>query len=226
MANKKIIKARDIVRDSLAGFTDADLMKKYQLSVRQLQEVREQLFEGGRIYVKAIAADIRARLTDFELMHKYSLSLEALEEVLQQLVDVGAIRPEELRERSALYDDPAQRVLTRRYPRIYVRARLPIYDATYLPREGVVRDLSNHGVRVASRRSDIGQVKTFLIRGGEFAGIDSFEFDVESRWLQAKGSPARYFLAGFQITATSDRGRMNFQKLLEALMFSEIASKT
>ena len=117
MPTKKVIKARDLIRDIRDGMTDPGLMEKYQLSSQSLQEIRKRLPESGRLEIKAIVTDIRARSTDFELCHKYDLSLEELPGVFEKLVELGVIRTAELKERSAFYDEPQNRSVTRRFPR-------------------------------------------------------------------------------------------------------------
>ena len=77
MPTKRVIKARDLIRDIGDGMTDSELMEKYQLSSQGLQQIRKRLPESGRLDIKAIVADIRARATDFELGHKYDLSLNS-----------------------------------------------------------------------------------------------------------------------------------------------------
>ena len=81
-----------------------------------LDPAREALPDMRKIKAKKIAADIRARMSDFELMSKYELSLEQVEEVLEKLVEAGTIREAEIKERSLFFDDPANRLKTRRFP--------------------------------------------------------------------------------------------------------------
>ena len=40
MPTKKVIKARDLIRDIGDGMTDSELMEKYQLSSQRLQQIR------------------------------------------------------------------------------------------------------------------------------------------------------------------------------------------
>ena len=62
MANKKSIKARDIVRDIRAGISDAELMDKYHLTARGLQSAFNQLIEKKAISVQ----ELYGRPTDEE----------------------------------------------------------------------------------------------------------------------------------------------------------------
>ena len=137
MPTKKVIKARDLIRDIGHGMTDSELMEKYQLSSQRLQQIRQRLPESGKLEIKAIVADIRARATDFELCHKYDLSLEELPGVFERLVELGVIRAAELKERSAFYDEPENRSVTRRFQRTLLGLELPVYDPDEPDRKGL-----------------------------------------------------------------------------------------
>ncbi len=214
MPTKKVIKARDLIRDIGDGMTDSELMEKYQLSSQRLQQIRKRLPESGRLDIKAIVADIRARATDFELCHKYDLSFEELPGVFEKLVELGVIRAAELKERSAFYDEPQNRSVTRRFPRTLLGLELPIYDPDDPARKGLVRDLSERGLRVASLRPDINLAKRFVIRPDWFPPIRPFDIGVECRWINKKELSRKYFLAGFEITFISTRSREQLRKLL------------
>ncbi|MGO9121297.1 MAG: PilZ domain-containing protein [Desulfomonilaceae bacterium] len=214
MPTKKVIKARDLIRDIRDEMTDPELMEKYQLSIQSLQEIRKRLPESGRLEIKAIVADIRARSTDFELCHKYDLSLEELPGVFEKLVELGVIRTAELKERSAFYDEPLNRSVTRRFPRTLVGLELPIYDRDDQTRKGLVRDLSERGLRVASLRPDINLAKRFVIRPDWFPPIRPFDIGVECRWIKKKKPSRNYFMAGFEITSISSRSQAALRKVL------------
>lgn len=214
MPTKKVIKARDLIRDIGDGMTDSELMEKYHLSSQKLQQIRKRLPESGRLEIKAIVDDIRARATDFELCHKYDLSLEELSGVFEKLVGLGVIRAAELKERTAFYDEPQYRSVTRRFPRTLLALELPIYDPDDPARKGLVRDLSERGLRVASLRPDIDLARRFVIRPDWFPPIRPFDIGVECRWTNKTEPSRKYFLAGFEITSISSRSQAELRKLL------------
>ncbi|MFH1115791.1 MAG: hypothetical protein V1792_17925 [Pseudomonadota bacterium] len=49
MAEKRIIKAKDIVNDIRAGLSDHELMGKYKLSIRGLESIFKKLEESGTV---------------------------------------------------------------------------------------------------------------------------------------------------------------------------------
>ncbi len=214
MPNKRIIKARDIIRDIGHGMTDSELMEKYRVSSQRLQEIRKRLPESGRLEIKAIVADIRARASDFELCHKYDLSFDELPGVFKKLVELGFIREAELEERSAFYDKPQNRSVTRRSPRKRIELEFPIYDPDDPGRKGLLRDLSERGLRVASLRPDINLAKRFVISPDWFPNIRPFEIEVECKWIKMKERRRKYFVAGFEITFISKRSQQELQKFL------------
>jgi len=221
MPIKRVIKAKELIRDIGDGMTDPELMEKYRLSGEKLQEIRKRLQESGRLEIKEIVTDIRARATDFELCHKYDLSLEDLPGLFEKLVDSGFIRKEELAERTAFYDEPQNRLLTRRFPRKQVSLELPVYDPDDPDRKGLLRDLSEKGLRVASLRPDINLAKRFVIRPDWFPNIRPFEVGVECKWMKTKGPSKKYFVAGFEITSISNTSQEELRKLLRHAKLTE-----
>jgi hypothetical protein len=214
MATKKVIKAGDLVRDICDGMTDSELMEKYHLSGQRFQEIRKRLPKSGGLEIEAIVADIRARATDFELCHKYDLSFEELPNVFEELVELDVTREAELMERSAFYDEPRNRLVTRKFPRRRLDLKLPVYDPDDPPLKGLLRDLSESGLRVASLRPDINLAKRLVIRADWFSGIRPFDVGVECKWIKTKERVRKYFVAGFEITSISSRCQEELRKLL------------
>jgi hypothetical protein len=116
-----------------------------------------------KIKAKKFAADIRARMSDFELMSKYELSLEQIEKVLERLVKAGTIRDAEIKERSLFFDDPANRLQTRRFHRIYLRVPLDMEDLNDSSNKGLLIDLSDDGFRTRGIAVAVGEEKAFLV---------------------------------------------------------------
>ena len=173
------------------------------------------------IKAKEIVADIRARLTDFELMEKYQVTLEGLHKVFDQLVKAGALRPEELEERTPFFDDPANRSKTRAFPRKQVDVPLPIYDSHDSAAKGIVKDLSEKGIRIEGITAMVGESKTFLIPADIFPDVDPIGFEAKCRWVEKKGADKGLCITGFEITGISDDSSRKLRKLIEKLSFQE-----
>jgi uncharacterized protein (DUF433 family) len=217
MSPERRIKAEEILADIRSGMTDSQLMEKYNLSHRQLQKVRSEVEPPGQIRIKEIVQDIRARTSDFELMQKYNLSTDALDGVLRELVAIGAVREAELKERSSFYDEPANRRATRRVSRTRVATALPIHDANDADWMGLLRDLSDHGVRVASRRPGLREIRSFVIKPEATELGESIRFDVICKWIRVAGARRRHHVAGFEITNISEEDLQRLRQLIRQI---------
>jgi hypothetical protein len=155
-----------------------------------------------KIKAHEIVADIRAEVSDFELMAKYELSVQELQKILTKLVDAGRIRKAELEERNPFFDDPANRVQTRRFTRTYLRIPLDIRDIADPGRTGLVTDLSRDGFRTRGLVPAFGEEKEFLIG----SSVVSREIRIRATcvWGKESGRDSHALEAGFQITHVSD----------------------
>jgi len=162
-----------------------------------------------------IVADIRAGVSDFELMTKYELSVQDLAKVLNKLVDANRIRKAELEERNPFFDDPVNRLQTRRSPRTYLRLPLEIQDTANPERTGLVTDLSVDGFRTVDLLPVVGEERAFLIGSSEVAR----KIRIRARCVWAKGaSPGSHRLeAGFEMTHVSDDDFREIRRLTRLL---------
>jgi hypothetical protein len=172
-----------------------------------------------RIKAKKIVADIRAGVSDFELMAKYELSVQDLADVMNKLVDAARIRKAELEERNPFFDDPANRLKTRRSPRTYLRLPLVIQDIADPERAGLVTDLSIDGFRTVDLLPVVGKEKDFLIGSSEVAR--KIRIRAKCVWAKA-GSPGGHRLqAGFKITHVSDDDLSEIRRLTRLLSLGD-----
>jgi len=217
MSRKRTVKADDIIQDRLSGMSDAELADKYQISQRLLDEICEQMLVHGTIRVRDIVRDVRAGTSDFELRDKYELSSVVLETLLNDLVKKGHLRHAELIERSPYYDDPLNRSQTRREFRTPVRIRLAAYDARDRTILGVIRDISDTGLRLATYSPDVAKSEVFLIRAEPFDQVQPFRFKAACRWVIPREHDKTYYLAGFEITEISNEAQSELRKLIDLL---------
>lgn len=169
---------------------------------------------GAMVKIKArdIVSDIRARLSDFELMVKYDLSSDGLDTVLNRLANEGEIRLEELQERSAFFDDPANRRETRACPRAYLRVPLPVHESNNPSNRGVITDMSLIGFRVRGISAEIGDEKDLII---DASGIESgctIELGATCRWSNKMGGDKWLWETGFKIARITPEGLSTIQK--------------
>jgi uncharacterized protein (DUF433 family) len=223
---KREVKAKDVVLDIQAGMDDAALMEKYRLTPRGLQNLFDELAYLGlidqshhrevkpakrRISVSQFVTDIRTGLSDTGFMEKYGLSEKGLIRAKRKLVEAGFVAAEELCD--ALESEGAPLFMNlRQLERYYLDFDLPILDVNAPDIAGKVRDITEQGVGVIGIPAQVGEMKTFLILHKKLFLIKPFLFEARCCW--AKGSETdEGFVAGFQITNTSDADRKQLRKL-------------
>ncbi len=170
-----------------------------------------------RIKAREVLSDIRARASDFELMSKYGISEGQLDRILYRLVEAGVLRREEVKERGAYYDNPANRSHTRRLGRSYLWRPLVIEDIKDTSNRGVVTDLSVKGFQtrgISARKCD---EKTFAVYSNELKGILPINLSAVCRWFNKKGEDRILWVAGFEIINASDDDLEWIQRLIGLL---------
>ena len=158
-----------------------------------------------KIKATQLIADIRSRASDFELMEKYSLSLPLLERVLEMLVERCALRQAELAERGTYFDDPNNRVQTRRGRREYLRIPLIIEQVGGSSASGIITDLSERGFRARGLEVSVFEKKWFEIRPRKERTIKEVQVEAVCRWTGVNLSKAGSYEAGFEIVKVSER---------------------
>ncbi len=167
-----------------------------------------------RIKAKEVLSDIRARASDFELMSKYGLSEGQLKRLLEKLVEAGVLRREEVKERGAFYDDPANRSHTRRLGRSYLWRPLAIEDVKDTSNKGIVTDLSVEGFQTRGISADIGDEKTFAVYSKELKGRRPINFSAVCKWFTKEGVDRILWVAGFRIINVSDDNMKWIRRIL------------
>jgi uncharacterized protein (DUF433 family) len=180
----------------------------------------EQPLVKRRINAKGLIDDLRSGNTDAELMEKYGLSSSALQAVCQKLVARQAISQSELYERSQSYRQRADQIGARRSPRADLSIHVPIYDV-HASATGLLRDISETGLRVAGIEVTIGQIKTFQIPIDTFMQTDPLLIVARCVWVKTKGKNRRYPVAGFEITDLSEKDRKSIREFIKLLLLSK-----
>lgn len=165
----------------------------------------EHLMPMRKIKANRLIADIRSRVSDFELMEKYDLSLVLLQRVMEKLLHRGVLRPEELVERGAYFDDPRNRVQTRGEPRQYLRVPLLVEEVGDSSASGIIIDLSEKGFRTRGLEISAFEKRLFCIRSGEETLLTTVQAEAVCRWTGVELSEAKLCEAGFEIVEISDK---------------------
>ncbi len=130
-----------------------------------------------------------------------------------------AIGHSELYKISSYYRDTIDSITGRRYPRADLTVRVPIYDIGS-GAKGVLRDISETGLRVAGIESSVGQAKTFQIPIDMFMKADPLLIIAECKRVELKGRNSKYFVAGFEIIDLSEGDRKTLRNFIEFLLLS------
>ena len=173
-----------------------------------------------QINAKEMVDDLRSGNTDSELMEKYELSPKALQAICRKLVARQAISQSELYERSPLFRERADQISARKCPRAGLSIHIPIYDLQ-ASATGLLRDISETGLRVAGIESSVGQIKTFQIPIDTFMQADPLLVVTKCKWVKTQGKNRRYPVAGFEIMDLSEKDRKSIREFIKLLLLSK-----
>ena len=176
--------------------------------------------EKRQINGSDILNDLRSGMTDSELHVKYKVSEKGLLNVFKQLVACRAISHSELYKISSSYRDTADRITGRRHPRADLAVRVPIYDMGSGD-IGLLRDISEKGLRVAGIESSVGESKTFQIPIDMFMQAEPLLIIAECKWVELKERQNKYFVAGFEIMDLSETDGLVLRNFIKFLLDSD-----
>ena len=172
-----------------------------------------------RIRTAECAQSIRSGTSDDELMEKYGLTVSQLHKVYSKLLEVRAISQDELYATSELYRKRVDELRARAARRVELGVPLWIYEVRSA-RGGLVRDISETGLRVAGIKSDIGEEKVFQLPLDMFFSLDPLLFTARCMWLETKGKNVQYCVGGYEIADISSTDRDILKKLIGMLLLS------
>jgi len=172
-----------------------------------------------RIRASEIVRHIRSGMTDGELMQRYGLSQRGLHKLFQKLLEAKAISRRELYGRSALFRKRLDDLRARAARRVEVSVPLWIHEVESA-RQGLVRDLSERGMRVAGIKAYTGEEKTFELPVDMFLGFDPLRFTARCVWVETKGKLMEYWVGGYEIAQISENDRDVLRKLVSILVLS------
>lgn len=210
--------ANPVVKTTVKCFMriDPEVKLRHQISeARGDTRVKKRQING-----KNVLDDLRSGMTELELQIKYRLSTNGLCTIYEKLVDRAAISHSELSEWSPLYSRRTLYKESRSYPRADLATRVPIYDLG-TGSVGILRDISENGMRVAGIDASVGQAKTFQIPIDMFMQADPLLIVAECKWAKAKGTMKEYVVAGFEIIDLSANDRNTLQNFISFLLLSE-----
>jgi hypothetical protein len=190
--------------------------------LRYFQHRGAKMMERRQLNGRKVINDLRSGASDWDLRVKYKLSCNSLQTVFEKLVAYGAISHSELCNRSPVYKETTERKWSRKDRRVdlNIPVPVPIYDMETLS-AGLLRDVSEIGLRVAGIESSVGQVKTFQIPVNVFMQTDPVFMVAECKWVELRGKNKELFVAGFEIIDLSDKDRKALRQFMGLLVLDE-----
>jgi hypothetical protein len=214
--SRRRIPGRNIISDVRSGMSNDQLMDKYQLSPKQLDDVLAQILTASTALAKKISEDIRQEMIDSQLMKKYQLSREGLSRAFEKLLEAGFIDQEAF-DRCLSPTKPETTFVEKRHR----HRRVPYFPVTVVDRSnprntGRVKDISAMGLGVVGMQAQSGENKSIAILGDDLGVISPFELRAECRWV-VTGSKCTEPVAGFQIRLISERDLAWLEEFIEAI---------
>ena len=138
----------------------------------------------------------------------------------QEACTLKAISHSELYERSRSSRERIDHIRKRKSPRARLTIRVPIYEFESGDK-GILRDISEKGMRVAGIEARVGQAKTFQIPVDMYVESDPLLVLAECKWVELRQGGKEYFVAGFEITDVTESDSEKLQNFIGWLLFSE-----
>jgi hypothetical protein len=176
--------------------------------------------EKKQINGRNVIDDVRSGMTDLELQVKYGLSTKGLCTIYEKLVDSGVISHSELSKCSGLYSLRSGHKESRSHPRADLVVRVPVYDLG-TGSIGLLRDISETGLRVAGIEVMVGQARTFQVPVDMFMQAEPLLIFAECKWTKTRRKRTEYVVAGFEIIDLSANDRDTLQNFISVLLLSE-----
>ncbi len=162
-----------------------------------------------KIRARDVIDDIRTGMNASDLMAKYQLTLRGLRIAFQKLVEADAVTRDELNNLKSLHTISVSGL--RRFRRKRLDPPLKIFDGGDPFKSGVVKDISETGVCIQGIETEVGDLKNFIIRLGDFGRTSTMVFEAMCRWVEKDPTSRKARVAGFEITSISslDSGELN-----------------
>lgn len=145
-----------------------------------------------KILAGEVAKDIRSGMGDVELMEKYKLSAKGLQSLFKKILNARIMRPSDFSGRYRTYDHTVVLEDPRSSPRESVGFSLPVHELNHPEAVGLVRDLSELGLRVDGISVEVGQTKTLVIPAQELFLADRVVLEAQCTWTdpgESAGTP-------------------------------------
>lgn len=155
-----------------------------------------------------------------DLMNKYQITSKGLHSVFVALLEAKAAIDGTCPRSNGSTPTAHDVKRDRRASRQYLMVHLPVYFGDNLAEEGMVLDMTEHGLQIVGLESKKGKTESILIQPDDFADIYPFQLDAECRWTgrnRTTGQP----VAGFEIVGISEGSMKQLRRLVSVLSLGE-----
>jgi hypothetical protein len=177
-------------------------------------ETRNRVSNNRRIKAKDLVLDIRSGVQKSLLLNKHKLSHRELDRVLRKLCDCNLLAAAELDMWELSNHDVTIVRGIRQAQRRPIDFALRIQDADYPYTVGLVRDISECGVKVEGILVSVGDIKKLVLHSSESCDFHTVIFQAQCRWALQGDRPSGGCLAGLEITEIDGEALNEFRKLL------------
>ena len=130
------------------------------------------------------------------------------------MVAANVVTELELGERYPSHKEAIAGINLSRNRRVLLAFELIVYDVTTYS-VGLLRDISETGLRVAGINCNVGEQRTFQIPVDTIMKADPLLVVGECKWLKVRGKIMPYPIAGFEIIDISDDDRPVLKRFVE-----------
>lgn len=180
--------------------------------------------DKNHVQTKEVLADIRAGMTDGDLRDKYRLTAKGLAGLLHRLMDSGAITIGELVCRSGSNEEEEFSGCTtaefRMLGRDEIDFPLVICDAENSDFTGLVKDISDDGIRIGGLETEVDEIRTFSLRADELFQVEPILFEAKCRWVFKEGL-LQVPVAGFVVTKMMEGSLKDLRDIMARLSLEE-----
>lgn len=155
-----------------------------------------------KIHARQVVEDVRGGITEQQFQEKYKLARDKVEKLFKRLVATKAITGSELAEKYPTYKEAVAGIADRKDLRADLPVQFIVYDIT-TSSLGLVRDISENGLRVAGINCRAGDERTFQLPVDTFINADPLLVVAKCKWVKNRGKTKRYVTAGFEIIGLS-----------------------
>jgi hypothetical protein len=179
----------------------------------------------SRIGAKSMREDICPGLSEAGLMARHGLSPEGLKRLFKEPVHAKIVTHQDLYKRFPSYRERTNQLLRRRARRVHLSVRMRVRDVGSTS-FGIVRDVSETGLRVAGIKYEAGDVTVFQLPIDVLINADPLSVIAKCRWVSEKGKEKEYFAAGFELVGLSPAGGVVLKKFINLLLLSKCGKWT